>query len=131
MVGARLQQGAIIQPVASNHDPSRGQFTVRGGLVGGEKTSYSRSGGLWYHGILNTLTKEPPWPFSNQLGRSISVQSVCDSKWNLCMAHCLAWATGIEGECDVREAMCFCSVWDLYSDKTVTQGGDAHTAILY
>jgi hypothetical protein len=36
------------------------------------------------------------------------MQSVCDSN----PAQCLAWATRIEGECDVREARCFCSVRD-------------------
>jgi hypothetical protein len=47
MVRARLQPGAITQPVASGtHDPPRGQFTVGGGLVGGEEISYPRSGGL-------------------------------------------------------------------------------------
>ncbi|KAJ8587790.1 hypothetical protein M405DRAFT_820967, partial [Rhizopogon salebrosus TDB-379] len=66
MVSARLQQGAITQPVSSTHGPPRGRFTVGGGLVGGEKTSYPRSRGLWYHRILNTLTKELPQPFPNR-----------------------------------------------------------------
>ncbi|KAJ8588546.1 hypothetical protein M405DRAFT_819592, partial [Rhizopogon salebrosus TDB-379] len=67
MVRARLQQRAITQPVASTHDPPRGQFTVRGGLLGGEKTSYPRFGDLRYHRILNTFTKKPPQPFPNRL----------------------------------------------------------------
>ncbi|KAJ8593448.1 hypothetical protein M405DRAFT_811001, partial [Rhizopogon salebrosus TDB-379] len=57
MVRARLQQRAITQP-----------FTVKGGLVRGAKTSYPRFGGLWYHRMLNTLTKKPPQPFPNRLG---------------------------------------------------------------